>query len=74
VGEEIMNFEQAINELRDTLIVVAEIQRRQSEVQKTQAEEIELSRQRMARVELALAEIGDKLNGLIGYIDGQRKQ
>ena len=65
-------FEKAIKELQDTVIVMAEIQRRQAEVQKTQAEELELSRKRMAHVEMTLVEITDKLNGLIGYIDGQR--
>jgi hypothetical protein len=68
-----MNFEHAINELRDALTVTAEIQRRQAEI-KVQAEELELSRKRMAQVELNLAEITDKLNGLIGFIDGQQKQ
>ena len=33
-----MNFEQAIAQTQDTLIVMAEIQRRQAEVQKTQAQ------------------------------------
>jgi len=73
-----MNFEQAIVQLQDTLIVVAEIQRRQAEVQKTQAERIaeaeesmRLHKQRMDHIEMNLAEITDKLNGLIGFMDGQ---
>ena len=69
-----MNFEHAINELRDALTVTAEIQRRQAEIQKVKADELELSRKRMAPVELNLAEITDKLNGLIGFIDGEQKQ
>lgn len=79
-----MNFEQAIVQIQDTLIVMAEIQRRQAEVQKTQAEEIslhaqflkrlhegmELHEKRMKHIDLTLAEIGDKLNGLIGFMGG----
>lgn len=79
-----MNFEQAIRQLQDTLIVMAEIQRRQAEVQKTQAEEItgqaqfvkhlregmELHEKRMNHIDLTLAEVGDKLNGLIGFMGG----
>jgi hypothetical protein len=72
-----MNFEQEINQLKDTLIVVAEIQRRQADIQKMQAERIvateegmKLHEQRMSHVELNLSEISDKLNGLIGFMDG----
>ena len=32
-----MNYEEAIRSLQDTAVVMAEIQRRQSDVQKTQA-------------------------------------
>jgi hypothetical protein len=78
-----MNFEQAIHQLNDTLIVVAEIQRRQAEIQKDQAEGIAtlseriregmiLHEQRMNHIDMRLAEITDKLDGLIGYMDGQR--
>jgi hypothetical protein len=35
-----MEFEQEINQLKDTLVVMAEIQRRQAEVQRVQAERI----------------------------------
>lgn len=71
-----MNFQQAIAQVQDTLIVMAEIQRRQAEVQKTQAEFIgELQdnmkqhEARMQHIELNLSEISDKLNGLIGFMD-----
>ena len=75
-----MNFEQEIGQLKDTLVVVAEIQRRQAEVQKIQAQELdamreqmvkgyELHEKRMAHVEQNLEEISDKLNGLIGFMD-----
>jgi hypothetical protein len=33
-----MNFEQELNQVKDTLVVMAEIQRRQAEAQKLQAE------------------------------------
>ena len=72
-----MNFEQAIVQIQDTLIVMAEIQRRQAEVQKTQAhfldrlqEGMDLHEKRMKHIDLTLAEIGDKLNGLIGFMGG----
>ncbi len=66
-----MNFEQEIKQLQDTLIVVSEIQRRQADVQKMQAEGMALHEQRMNHVDMRLAEITDKLDGLIGFIDGQ---
>jgi len=79
-----MNFEQAIRQLQDTLIVMTEIQSRQAEVQKMQTEEVALHsdfirslkksraehEERMRHIELTLSEIGDKLNGLIGFMDG----
>ena len=83
-----MNFEQEILKVQDTLVVMAEIQRRQAEVQKIQAEELdavrermttfhekmlagyELHEKRMAHIEQNLDEISDKLNGLIGFMDG----
>jgi len=63
-----MNNEQmqaAIKELQDTVIVMAHIEKRQSEVLKDLVEF-------RSRTERNLAEITDKLNGLIGYVDGQR--
>lgn len=74
-----MNFEQVTAQLKDTLVVMAEIQRRQ--VQRTQAGELdamrtqmlkgyELHEKRMALVERNLDEISDKLNGLIAFMDG----
>jgi hypothetical protein len=71
-----MNFEDAIKDLQNTLVVVAEIQRRQAEVQKLQALELDAMREayrlhekRMAHFEQNMNEAGDKLNGLIGYMD-----
>ena len=65
-----MDFEQEINQLKDTLIVMAEIQRRQAEVQKMQAEGFALHEQRMNHIDMRLAEITDKLDGLIGFMNG----
>ena len=70
-----MNFEQEIVRLQDTFAMVAEIQRRQAEAQKMQAEGWALHEQRMAHVDVRLAQITDKLDGLIGFMNGQfRKQ
>ena len=76
-----MDFEQQINQLQDTLIVTVEIQRREAEIQKTQAERIvateegmKLHEQRMSHIELNLSEISDKLNGLIGFMNGYFRQ
>lgn len=77
-----MNNEQmqaAINELQDAVIVMAHIEKRQSEqlndllefrtrTERNLAEMTEFQ----SRTERNLAEITDKLNGLTGYVDGQR--
>ncbi len=80
-----MNYEQAIKDLQDNLVVIAEIERRQSailrehaELLRYQAEVLEKHERYRAeteeyrrRTDLNLAEITDKLNGLIGYLDRQ---
>jgi hypothetical protein len=66
-----MNFEQEANQLKDTLIVMAEIQRRQADVQRMQSEGLALHEQRMNHVDMRLAEIAYKLDGLIGFMDGR---
>jgi hypothetical protein len=75
-----MDFQDAIKELQNTLVVVSEIQRRQAEVQKLQAYELDAMREayrlhekRMAHFEQSMNEAGDKLNGLIGYLDGLKR-
>jgi hypothetical protein len=72
-----MNYEQAIKELQDNLIVIAEIERRQSVMLREHAEMLHNHNQHYGeilefrrRTEQNLAEITDKLNGLIGYVDG----
>ena len=71
------DLQQAVKELQDTLIVISEIERRQSAMLKEHSERIvamELhGAQFRERTEGNLAEMTDKLNGLIGYMDGQHK-
>jgi len=64
-----MNFEQEIRQIRDILVIMVEVQRRQSEVQKLQVEGFALHEERMKHLEMTLAEVGDKLNGLAGLLD-----
>ena len=65
-----MNVENAIKELQDNLLVIAEIERRQSELLRRHSELIAEGDVFQRRTQQNLAEITDKLNGLIGYIDG----
>jgi hypothetical protein len=67
-----MNLENVIKELQDNLIVIAEIERRQSELLREHSELIAESAVFQRRTDQNLVEITDKLNGLIGYIDGMR--
>ena len=59
--------------MEETLIVIGEIERRQSALLKEHSELIVLSERRMSHVEQTLAEIGDKLNGMIGWAEGSIK-
>jgi hypothetical protein len=68
-----MDMEQAIRELQDTVIVMAGIQARQAEVLKGQSQWLEQHQAFLARHQQVMAEIEDKLNGLNGYVDGNRK-
>ena len=72
-----MDFEAEINSLKDTLVVMAEIQRRQADVQRTQAErsaeherEIATHEKEIAHIRSNLSEATDKLNALIEIVDG----
>jgi hypothetical protein len=83
----VSNIEQAVKELQDTLVVISEIERRQSSLLKERSERIvylerlaqesaefrHRTEQLQQRTEQNLAEITDKLNGLIGYVDGLHK-
>jgi hypothetical protein len=78
------DIEQAIKDLQDAMIVIAEIEKRQSALLREHSERIvniEQHLERVARLEAEsaefrrrtdqnLAEITDKLNGLIGYVGG----
>ena len=66
-----MNFEQEIRQIRDILVIMVEIQRRQAEVQKMQVEGLAHQEERMKHLEMTLAEVGDKLNGLTGLMDNR---
>ena len=68
-----MNFGQETRQLQDTVVVMADIQRRQAAVQKLQAEGMELHEKRMAHVDMRVAEITDKLDSLIGFMGGYFK-
>jgi hypothetical protein len=82
-----MNLEQAVKDLQNNLIVIAEIERRQSALIEQHSERIATTEENLARsaklnleiqeiqkrTDLKLEELTDKLNGLIGYIEGQHK-
>ena len=55
----------AIKELQDAMVVMAHME-------KTQTDHLRDLREFQRRTEQNLAEITDKLNGLIGYVAGQR--
>lgn len=78
------NVEQAVKDLQDATIVIAEIEKRQSALLREHSERIVNIEQHLERVvkleaesaefrlrtDQNLAEIADKLNGLIGYVGG----
>ena len=57
-----MNYDQVIRELQDNLLVIAEIERRQSALLKEHSEHIGELIQYRLRIDQNLAEITDKLN------------
>jgi len=64
------NIEQAIKDLQDAMIVIAEIEKRQSALLREHAEHLGELLEFRRRTDQNLAEITDKLNGLIGYVGG----
>ena len=62
-----MNFEWEIYRLKDTLALVVAIQRRQTEARKIKIDGTALHEQRMAYIDMRLAEITEKLNRMDGY-------
>ena len=78
-----MDLQRAIKELQDNLLVITEIERRQSALLREHsnlivANEVHIARLQAEsaefrhRTEQNLAEITDKLNGLIGYAAGMQ--
>lgn len=74
-------MQSAIKELQDTMIVMAHIEKMQSEhiselvKFRIQSEKLQLQSEKFrARTEETLTEIADKLNGLIGYVAGQKPE
>ncbi len=62
----------AIKDLQDTMVVMAHIQKTQSE-HLGELVQFRIDSERFrARTEQNLSEITDKLNGLIGYVAGER--
>lgn len=64
------DMERAIKELQDALIVIAEIEKRQSALLREHAEHLGELEEFRRRTGQNLAEITDKLNGLIDYVGG----
>jgi hypothetical protein len=69
----VTNIERASKELQDNLLVIAEIEKRQSALLRQHSELHAESAEFRRRTEQDLAEITDKLNGLIGYMDGMHR-
>ena len=61
----------AIKELQETMVVMAYIEKKQSEHIRDLVEFRVQSEKYRTRIDQNLAEITDKLNGLIGYVAGQ---
>jgi hypothetical protein len=69
----------AIKELQDAMVVMAHLEKHQTEILKQHARMIEKhdllleeTQEFRRRTDQNLAEITDKLNGLIGYVAGER--
>jgi hypothetical protein len=72
------DLEKAVKDLQDSLVVISEIERRQSSIIRDHSERIVHIDQRLDRVSeklegitVKMDEIADKLNGLIGFVAGQ---
>lgn len=64
------NVAKAIKELQDNLVVLSEIERRQSKILREHSEHVGELLEFRRRTDQNMAEITDKLNGLIGYVSG----
>ncbi|MGA2591733.1 MAG: hypothetical protein ABSH32_17610 [Bryobacteraceae bacterium] len=81
MGETRRALAETHRELTETLVVVSGIQRRQAAVQRSQAEWLEalqkseeLHRERMALFDQKMLEIEEKLNAMIGVVDGMQQK
>jgi hypothetical protein len=66
-------LEEARLVVENTLLAMIELDRREAAKSEQHAASIAESKSRMAHIEQTLAEIGDKLNGLIGWAEGSIK-
>ena len=64
----------AIQELQDAMVVMAYVEKRQSEMLKFHTEHLAEIDEFRRRTDQNLAEITDKLNGLIGYVADRRPE
>ena len=64
-----MDFEAARRKTHETLAVVGELEARMAAVRKQQAEGLAAHEKRMNHIDERLAEIADKVDGLIGFMD-----
>ena len=64
------NIEQAVKDIQDTLVVIAQIEKRQSAMLREHSEHVGELLEFRRRTDQNLAEISDKLNGLTGYVAG----
>ncbi len=64
----------AVKELRQSILIMAEVQRLQAEALQENERRAAEHKERMRHIEMNLAEFTDKLNGLIGYLDNWRRE
>jgi hypothetical protein len=67
-----MDIEQAVKDLQDAMVVMAHIEKRQTEHLEELLEFRHITEKSLAKIDQNLAEITDKLNRLIGYVAGYR--
>ena len=65
-----MNFEQVVRQLQDTELLMAEIEQRQAEARKIQAENMRVHEQHMAHIDMRLSSITHELGFMGGYFEG----
>jgi len=65
-----MNFEQGIRQLQNTASLMTEIEQRQAEAGKLQAEGMRVHEQRMSHIDMRLSSITYKLGLMGGYFMG----